>query len=526
MPRQVTRRPSDRPQVDINSHPEQLRTYAGISPIRIHSSALAAADALNGLVDVSRQVQARREQRDQVSANASFVNDSPDTPAEASAKSANQSSAFQRTYMELYGYRKGSEIEAQLNSAWDHGTFDRENGDINAFVNQTVGEQLKGLDDPHALASANQVIERARAQLVAKHAQYNAQRVEEGVVANAGNLIDMGLKDGSLKTPEGRDAIYAKLRASGLENREIDGLLVQRVTSAGDLGDPSVYDAVLKRNPNGEVVGHRRADGTPGIFDIPAYNTKLKEGLYRAELRQMELFDRTEAYRKKELKDIQEKTSGDLWSAAFQNENISNDLEAARKDHRISTEEYVSISKFRQEAANNPDIADNDQAVVDLEDAIYNKRAHRPNVIAAWNSGDISRKTLTRMFELVDKVNNRKEYDVFDTDRYKFAQDFVDGHLAPGMMDIDRSVKSRLTANAKRELRDRVLKGEDPYVVSTDIVKRYGKPDTPGTLPQPTFKTREELVNAFKAKQVSAEVFARDMRIFNLRETPTPQPTQ
>ena len=527
MPRETQRRPSGRPIVDLTtprSSPVQAGVFARQHQYSVSSEGVHLARALSEAAGAYGQYKDNADKRD---AQAAFTTDNPSDYAVATAKTADKGAGFRRGYMALYGYKVGAQVEAELLAGWEKGEYDRESGDVDGYINKVVGERFKGLDDVEVKAAAAPLIERAKAQLYSRQQQFNAQKIEEGLLANAGALIDLALKDGAMNTPEGRDTIYAKLREAGLENREIDDLLVQRVVSEGDRGKPEVYDVIIQRGKDGTLVGHKRKDGTPGLFDIPKYNSLIKDGLYRAEMHEVAMYEKVERLNGLKLKQVQDTNAGEFWSRVFAGDDISIDIENARKTQAISNSDYVTIVRFSREARNSPDLIDDPEVVVKLEDDLYGKRAGRKQVLAAWKNGDVSRATVSRLFGIADEVSNRQEFNVFDSDAYKFSEEFVEGHLAPGLMDIDASVKKRLTANAKRELRTRALAGENPHDVANDIVKRYGKKDTSGTLPKPLYPSKEALIAARKAGEVSPEVFLREWTLMqNLPDTIPKVPNQ
>ena len=121
---------------------------------------------------------------------------------------------------------------------------------------------------------------------------------------------------------------------------------------------------------------------------------------------------------------------------------------------------------------------------------------------------NIDRMTRTRLMDLIEKQKDANHFS--KTPEYQEASKEIRTAVSPkGMMESFDKTEQQRFLFATTELWNRVEKGESPMAVSRDLQSRIAREPTQGEKPLfvPRFQTEEQLINAFKTKQVDRKTF-------------------
>jgi hypothetical protein len=186
-------------------------------------------------------------------------------------KKETASERYVRGYMTMDGAVRAQADQQAILEAYQT-TFDKETGNLEAFMAEQVNSRLKGMDDP----AFRRGYERGLAPLVPalrkQHLEYHRERTVERVESNAISTIDGLVRDSLSRGEPVNQENLEKLKGflsgtMGVSHSRFNDLLWSAVKRVGDEGNPGIYDIFKRRN----------ADGTPGMYSIPAWREKIDQ---------------------------------------------------------------------------------------------------------------------------------------------------------------------------------------------------------------------------------------------------------
>ena len=287
-----------------------------------------------------------------------------------------------------------------------------------------------------------------------------------------------------------------------------------------DIGNVLV-DRDIRSNPTAALNGLLGAR-----YDKLIPDEAVKEKLIEKAQRQADIltrhndaeFARMERQYDREMKRARDETEMDLWGRLHSGDNITTDLEAARKTRVLDASGYNALRR----AVSNEEGSDNPSIALELQDKILSGHGNRDEILRFVGNG-ISHKTAGDLLQKLRTVNSAD--DISKTPVYKDAHDFIKAQLTTtGPLEaISQDDESR-RAYAVREYDARVRAGEDAWAVADDVVLRgkkqaagasfYLKPrflDGPASDLSELDKAEQLTVEKFKAGELPPDVFKIEM---------------
>lgn len=191
------------------------------------------------------------------------------------AKPESASDAWARGYMHMDNVVKGQQDGTKLLEAYD-AWEGKDAGNVEEFISTQLGERTKGFQSSD-LASYNRGLAPTLNKLRAGHLEYNRTQLALKAESNAMQVLEQGIRNyAAAGQPVPMDFIdgYGKELKSvmGVSGKKYNELVFGAMQRLGDEGNFAIYD-VLKQP---------RADGTPGMYFIPEWKTKIDAAQIRA----------------------------------------------------------------------------------------------------------------------------------------------------------------------------------------------------------------------------------------------------
>jgi hypothetical protein len=197
----------------------------------------------------------------------------------AAGKSAAEDAteAYSNGYMALSGQVKGQKDAAELVNLYDT-TFDKDGGDIDAFMQQHLAEQTKGMDDPQLLDSYTKAFIPVFSKIRENQHAYLNKKIVGDVEANSMQVMDTMVRGymakGEPVPEEDIDNIRKQLNTTmGVSNSRFNDLFFGAVKRIGDEGNYAIYDTFKRK----------RKDGTPGMYYIPEWKERIDQAQIHAQ---------------------------------------------------------------------------------------------------------------------------------------------------------------------------------------------------------------------------------------------------
>lgn len=190
-----------------------------------------------------------------------------------------ESDSWKRGYIIMEGRARGME-DAEAGLAADYETkFDKDGGNIEAFISTQFAERTKGLQDEEYLKGYTQTFGVAAQKLREHHAQAQLGHIADRHDAHILGEIDKTVRS---YTDQGLPISlmsFEPLKQQLKSNMKVDYAtfnerLFEAVRTVGDEGNPGVYAMFTRENEDG-TYGEKNADGTPGMFNSPKWRDKI-----------------------------------------------------------------------------------------------------------------------------------------------------------------------------------------------------------------------------------------------------------
>jgi len=221
-------------------------------------------------------------------------------------------------------------------------------------------------------------------------------------------------------------------------------------------------------------------------------------------------FDRLDKVRKENEKVIHDQNLITDTIAAVSGTMTLPQLQEKAKTQRYTVEEFNTIRRAMEEGGvTDPNIA------INMETQIRSNKLTDYNTVASNPSLD--RATKSRLMGLITEQKDAKHFS--KTPEYQEALKEIRAAISPkGVMESFDKVEQQRNLFSITEMWNRVSNGEKPMDVARDIQARIAREPTQGEKPLffPRFKSEEDLVNAFKNKQVDRNTF--DTESYLLKE--------
>lgn len=183
---------------------------------------------------------------------------------------AEASAAFVKGYMTMDGYARAQEDGNAFREAYST-EFDREGGDFDQWARKWWGERARGVEqDRDFLMGYQDPMTKHIEDTRKEHLEYQAGQAVARQRSNALSLMDGEVRkvtdSGSLLSPEYVDILRKGVqRLYKVDNKEFDSMMFSTLKRLGDEGNPTVWEYTRKPRP----------DGTPGLYNNPAWKEKI-----------------------------------------------------------------------------------------------------------------------------------------------------------------------------------------------------------------------------------------------------------
>lgn len=458
--------------VDYQVAANPVDTY--VSPGRA-SNATKLADALSGInrhLDpyVQRRLQAEEESRYQQG-----IRDR--TSGKEGEKDAGE--AYADGFMSMDGMLKGNEDYTKLYQAYQE-EFDKENGNLEEFVEKFHQGNVQGLDDAAFLKTYNNAMANGVAKLFNEHQVYKKDRAVEKLEATSMDMLTTMVKsyvDNGMPVDDGAVDSMRKFlnKDMGVSNSRFNDLLFGSIKRIGDEGNYLIYDSLKKKKP----------DGTPPMYDIPEWREKIDA----AQLRATTVFLK----KRKDADEAADEAREEAMDAALLDGFLDPDPKsgAAKIEHVIRTmstkaSEAITWRKHLEEYTDGkPSITQQDNEVQLLTGIIQRKTGVREVL-----NSDL---TLTQRRYLLSEIEQAKRHDqamakdtagsIFKAPEFKMGEDYITNMLRSqpnefDMMGVGTTFEQQQRAAALLEYNRRAQQVKDPaelHAIREEIVTRYLK---------------------------------------------------